>query len=222
MRKLYHYPLCAFGRLIRVYLVEKKLDYESIIDFPWNRKNVFSDYHVFSDLPTLVDHDGSLLEGWYAIIEHMEQYYRSVPLLGVSPKEKSETRRMVVLFNEMFFSEVTKNIVFEKVMRKHIDRSSPDSTCIRRGNGEIKKYFDYISHIIDCKNWLAGNEFSMADIAAASQISCVDYVGSIEWNSYPGVKDWYVRVKSRPSFRDILLDRIPNITPPSYYQELDF
>jgi glutathione S-transferase len=69
---------------------------------------------------------------------------------------------------------------------------------------------------------LAGDNFSLADIAAAAQISCVDYVGSIKWDDYPIVKDWYVRIKSRPSFRDILADRIPNIAPPPYYQELDF
>jgi glutathione S-transferase len=75
---------------------------------------------------------------------------------------------------------------------------------------------------MDSRNWLAGDNFSLADISAAAQISCVDYTGSIKWDNYPEVKDWYVRIKSRPSFRDILADRIPSIVPPSHYQELDF
>jgi glutathione S-transferase len=169
-----------------------------------------------------VDSDGIVLEGWYSIIEHMERLHRNNSLLGGTPKETAESRRIIILFNEMFFSDVVKNIVFEKVIKKHMERSSPDSSNIRKGNGDIAKYFDYISWLMDHRNYLAGDRFSLADIAAASQISCVDYVGSIKWDDYPDVKDWYVRIKSRPSFRDILLDRVPNVNPPTYYQELDF
>jgi glutathione S-transferase len=193
-----------------------------ISDHPWNRKNTFREHHVFSDLPTVTDLDGVVLEGWYAIVEYFENLHRSKPLLGVTPKEKSETRRIISLFNEMFFSDVTKNIVFEKIIKKHYDRSSPDSSRIRKGNDEMGRYFDYIAWLADSRNWLAGDNFSLADIAAAAQISCVDYTGSVKWDNYPIVKDWYVRIKSRPSFRDILADKIPNITPPDCYQELDF
>jgi glutathione S-transferase len=203
-------------------LKEKALDHELIIDYPWNRKNAFSERHVFSDLPTLVDLDGSAFEGWYSIIEYFEHSYRSTSLFGTTQKEKAETRRIISLFNEMFFSDVTKNIVFEKVMKKHYERSSPDSSRLRKGSEEMVKYFDYITWIMDYRNWLAGNDFSLADIAAAAQISCVDYTGSIKWEDFPIVKDWYVRIKSRPSFRDILADRITNISPPPHYQELDY
>ncbi|MDR1551069.1 MAG: glutathione S-transferase family protein [Holosporaceae bacterium] len=222
MRRLYHYPLCAFGRQVRVYLREKTLDHEVIVDTPWERKHVFSKHHAFSDLPTFVDMDGIVLEGWYAIVEHMEQSYRANSLIGLTQKEKAEARRIIALFNEMFFADVTKNIVFEKVIKKYLEKSSPDSACIRKGVIEMKKYLDYISKLANCRNWLSGDEFSLADIVAAAHISCVDYLGAISWEDYPDVKDWYVRIKSRPSFRSILQDRIQNIAPPGYYQELDF
>jgi glutathione S-transferase len=193
-----------------------------IVDLPWNRKNIFSERHFFSDLPTLTEANGAVLEGWYAIVEYLEQSCRTGSLLGASQKEKAETRRITVLFNDMFYADVTKNIVFEKVMKMRIDRSSPDSASIRKGNDEMKKYFECIAWLTDCRNWLAGDELSLADLAAAAQISCADYVGSVKWEDYPRVKDWYVRIKSRPSFRDILADRISNISPPSHYQELDF
>ena len=138
MRRLYHYPLCAFGRMVRIYLREKALEHELIVDFPWNRENVFSKHHVFSDIPTFVDLDGAVLEGWYAIIEHLEQSYRANSLLGTTQKEKAESRRIVILFNEMFFAEITKNIVFERVIKKYTENSSPDSSCIRRGKMKLK------------------------------------------------------------------------------------
>ena len=73
----------------------------------------------------------------------------------------------------------------------------------------------------DC-NWLAGDDFSLADIAAAAHISCVDYLGDVPWSDYPGAHDWYARVKSRPSFRPLLADHIPGLPPPKHYADLDF
>jgi glutathione S-transferase len=208
--------------MVRVYLKEKQLDCELVVDYPWDRKHVFHERHFFSDLPTFVDLNGSIFEGWYAIIEYLEQSYRKNSMFGASSKDKAETRRITALFNEAFYADVTKNVVFEKVIKRHIEHSSPDSSSIRKGNDAIKKYFEHIAWLTDCRNWLAGNEFSLADVAAAAQISCVDYVGSVKWEDFPKVKDWYVRIKSRPSFREILVDRISNVAPPSYYQELDF
>ncbi len=222
MRELYHYPLDAFGRIARIYLHEKKLEYQGVEEYPWNRKKLFSENHVFSDLPTLVEKDGTVLEGCYSIVEYVEQTYQSGSLLGNSLKEKAEVRRVSELFNVRFFADITNNIIFEKVIKKYVSKSSPDSASIRKGNSNIKKYFDYISWLTNRRNWLAGEEFSLADISAAAHISCLDYVASIEWESYPEVKDWYVRIKSRPSFRNILKDRITNVVPPAFYSELDF
>ncbi len=222
MRTLYHYPLDAFGRIIRIYLGEGSLEYQEIEDYPWNRKYKFSENQMFSDLPTLVENNHTVLEGCYSIVEYIEQTHKSDLLSGNSLKEKAEICRISSLFNINFFADVTNNIIFERIIKRHLDRSSPDSSSIRRGNNNIKKYFDYISWLINRRNWLAGKDFSFADISAASQISCIDYTGSVEWESYPEVKDWYVRIKSRPSFRSILKDRIIDISPPSFYSDLDF
>jgi glutathione S-transferase len=222
MRTLYHYPLCAFSRTIRIYLHEKSLEYEAVQEIPWKRNVKFSEFHMSADIPALVD-DGILLEGWYAIVEHMEQTYRAHGMLGTSPKDKAEARKIAGIFNETFFCEVAKNIVFEKIIKKHTEsRSSPDSAKIRNGVAAMRQYMDYITWLMDRRNWLAGNDFSIAEIAAAAQLSCIDYVGSVEWDKYPNVKCWYVRIKSRPSFRSILGDRIPGLAPASHYGELDF
>ena len=81
---------------------------------------------------------------------------------------------------------------------------------------------EHISWLADHRNWLAGNEITIADMAAAAQISCVDYTGTIDWEQYPIAKDWYVRIKSRPSFREILDDRVPDMPPAKHYANLDF
>jgi glutathione S-transferase len=36
------------------------------------------------------------------------------------------------------------------------------------------------------------------------------------------VRDWYARIKSRPSFRPLLADTVAGMRPPAYYADLDF
>ena len=69
---------------------------------------------------------------------------------------------------------------------------------------------------------MAGNSLSQADLAAAAHLSCLDYLGDVPWNDVPAAKDWYMRIKSRPSFRPLLADQIRGVRPPQSYADLDF
>jgi glutathione S-transferase len=98
----------------------------------------------------------------------------------------------------------------------------PDSAMIRAGHQNMGYHLDYIAYLSERRNWLAGDDFSLADIAAAAQLSCLDYFGDVPWSQHPRTKDWYARVKSRPSFRPILADHIAGLPPPRHYADLDF
>jgi glutathione S-transferase len=63
---------------------------------------------------------------------------------------------------------------------------------------------------------------TFADLAAAAQLSSLDYLGEVPWEDYPAAKAWYVRLKSRKSFRSLLTDRIIGFAPPPDYANLDF
>jgi glutathione S-transferase len=63
---------------------------------------------------------------------------------------------------------------------------------------------------------------SLADVAAAAHLSCIDYIGDVPWEAYELAKNWYARIKSRPSFRSILADHIAGMPPPKHYADLDF
>ena len=79
-----------------------------------------------------------------------------------------------------------------------------------------------IAWLTERRRFLAGDHFSLADIAAAAQLSALDYLGDVPWEQHAGAKDWYARIKSRPSFRPLLADHIPGAPPPKHYADLDF
>ena len=46
--------------------------------------------------------------------------------------------------------------------------------------------------------------------------------GEIDWREHGAAREWYTRVKSRPSFRSLLADRVRGLSPVSHYADLDF
>ena len=76
--------------------------------------------------------------------------------------------------------------------------------------------------LADNRKWIAGATLSLADFAAAAHLSALDFMGDLDWSLSPATKDWYARIKSRPSFRGLLADRVPGASPPAHYADLDF
>lgn len=223
MRTLYHHPLCPFSRKVRIVLAEKKLEADVQVEKFWERRPEFVALNPGNDVPVLVEEGGTALSDAVAICEYLDEVHREPPLLPAEPMARAEVRRLVGWFGAKFHHEVTVNLVGEKVFRRlSQSHAEPDSRKIRAGYANIHAHLDYIGWLIERRTWLAGTAYTLADVAAAAQISCVDYVGDVPWDSHPGAKDWYARVKSRPSFRALLADHLPGVPPPKHYADLDF
>lgn len=223
MRTLYHHPLCPFSRKVRVVLAEKKLEFEAHVERYWERRDDFIALNPASEVPVLVEAGGTVLCDSTAICEYLDEVHREPPLLPADAETRAEVRRLVGWFDGHFYRDVTANLVGEKVQKRLVNgQSAPDSRLIRAGFTAIHQHLDYIGWLTERRTWLAGNHFSMADIAAAAQISCIDYVGDVPWENHPAAKDWYARVKSRPCFRPLLADHLPGVPPPRHYADLDF
>ena len=222
MRTLYHLWLSPFCRKVRIVLAEKKLEVEMQVEPVWERRQPFLTLNPAGKVPVLVEPEGTILSDSMAITEFLDEVYPDPPLIGGTPEERAEIRRLVAWFDHKFNAEVTANLVGEKIMNRFLGLGEPDSRAIRAGHANIRTHLEYIAFLIQRRNWLAGNRMTLADIAAAAHLSCVDYIGDVPWEKHEDAKNWYARVKSRPSFRSILADHIPGLAPPKAYANLDF
>jgi len=117
---------------------------------------------------------------------------------------------------------VTANLLGEKFMKRQLGRGNPDAGALRAGYANMRHHLAYVGWLAEQRNWLAGDALSLADFAAAAHLSALDFAGDVDWSISPPVHDWYARVKSRPSFRPLLADRMVGVTPPAHYADLDF
>ncbi len=222
MRTLYHVWLSPFCRKIRILLAEKKLEFQTQLEPEWERRPEFLALNPAGEVPVLVETDGTVVCDSAAIAEYLEDISPETPMIGEEPTARAEVRRLVAWFDRKFNSEVTENLVGEKIIKRIAGTGQPDSSAIRAGHSNIQYHLDYIAYLMERRTWLAGERISLADIAAAAHLSCVDYLGDVPWNNHPDAKDWYARIKSRPCFRSILADQVPLMNPPKAYADLDF
>ena len=221
MNTLYHYPLSPFCRKVRLCLAEKKIEVGLVEERYWEQDAEFLRRNPAGKVPVL-KMGGRLLADSTAICEYLDEVHPNPPLLPGSAEQRCEARRLVGWFDDKFYHEVTLKLTGERVYRKVMGRGYPDSTNVKDGARAIKYHLDYLAHLLDARRWLAGNDMSMADFAAAAQLSCLDYTSDVDWHRHEVVKDWYAKIKSRPAFRSILADEVPGFTPAAHYADLDF
>ena len=222
MRILYHLWMSPQCRKVRVALLEKRLEFDLRAENVWERRDEFLALNPASDIPVLVETDGTALSGSDAICEFLDEVHPEPPLIGHQPIARAEVRRLVHWFDEKFNAEVTENLVGEKMTKRYLGKGGPNSKAVRAGHANIHSHLDYIGYLTERRTWLAGDDFSLADIAAAAHLSSIDYLGDVPWAEHEEAKDWYARIKSRPSFRSILEDNIPGAPPQKHYANLDF
>jgi len=207
---------------VRIVLLEKNIEFELRVEKVWERRESFLALNPAGEVPVLIEPDGAALSDGTAICEFLDEIQPDPPLFAHHPRENAEVRRLVAWFNCKFNHEVTENLVGEKVMRRFLGLGEPRSSAIRAGLTNIHTHLDYIAYLTERRKWLAGEEISLADFAAAAHLSTVDYLGDVPWNKHEGAKEWYARIKSRPSFQSLLADHIPGVAPPKHYSNLDF
>jgi glutathione S-transferase len=222
MWQLLQFPLCPFSRKVRLLLSEKGIGYEPVRESPWARRDEFLDMNPAGQTPVMVDVErGVTLIDSMAICEYFEETVDKAAMLNGTAADRAEVRRLVTWFDTHFFREITGPLLLERMEKRIVHRLPPDTRALRDAMKAAVEHLDYIDYLLDHRAWLGGATMSLADLAAAAQISVADYLGGIDWKTHAPAKRWYVGMKSRPSFRPLLAERMEGVTPPPDYEKLD-
>jgi glutathione S-transferase len=224
-RTLIHFPLDPASRQVRLALGEKKLPFTDVVERYWERPERLAALNPSGLPPVLVETRGAIktvLCDSRAVLEHLEERHPDYALLPDDPQGRGEARRLLAWFDRKFTDEVNSFLLHEKMEKRLLGLGAPELAALRRGREALRQHLRMLETLLSARDWLAGPAFSLADVAAAAHLSVVDYMGEVPWEDFAVAKFWYVKVKSRPSFRPLLGDRFPGLPPAAHYDDLDF
>ena len=222
MWQLFQFPLCPFSRKVRLLLSEKGVPYELWRENPWEARDEFLGLNPAGRTPVLHESErGLTLCDSRAICEYFEETTEKNAMINGTAATRAEIRRLTALFDENLFGDVTAPLLHERMKKRLIYRQAPDSRMLREAMKLAHEHLYYIDHLVDHRQWLAGASISLADLAAAAQLSVADYLGGLDWAGHEQAAAWYGVIKSRPSFRPLLAERMEVIQPPSHYADVN-
>jgi glutathione S-transferase len=230
MAILHSYSFCPQSRFARLVLAEFGLEPELVEEKPWDRRVAFLEINPAGNLPLFIDDNDLPVPGARILAEYLDdsrgEAQQNRRLLPQDPAQRVEVRRLLDWFVAKFYEEVSDYLATEKIYKRfmpiELGGGPPDMGAIRAARANVRYHLKYIGYLISTRNWLAGDQMTYADLAAAAHLSVVDYLGDVPWDENETAKEWYARIKSRPSFRALLADRVPGMAPAEHYADLDF
>jgi glutathione S-transferase len=219
-------PLDPQSRSVRLVLAEKGLVARLETTYPWDAGTELAARNPAGTIPVLIDEPPTggeiAVSPALAIAEYVEEAYGAPALMPSTSAGRAETRRLFFWFDAKFESDVNARLLRRRIDDRLRGARHIDPEIWRTGVDALCWHLDYLSWLLENRAYLAGDKLTLADLNAAAHLSANDYVGVVPWSDFAAVKEWYARIKCRPSFRPLLADRIEGEPPPPHYDDLDF
>ena len=223
---LYHFAFDPGSRAVRLALGEARVEFSEIPVRPWEDGCPVADLNPSGMPPVLqiADAGGRALTLCEpaAILGWLEERTSEPFLLPTDAAERAEVRRLLAWFERRFTDEVNAVLLHERMEKPLLRLGPPEARALRAGREALRSHLTMMEGLLARRDALAGRRISQADIVAAAHLSVLDYFGEVSWAAYPGLKTWYMKLKSRPCFRPLLADRFPGVHPSAWYADLDF
>ena len=221
---LFHFPFDTGSRAARLALGEARIEWTEVLVRPWEDDCPVGDLNP-SGMPPVLQVEGrpslTLCEAG-AILGWIEDAQKGPLLMPADAAERAEVRRLTAWFDRRFTDEVNAVLLHERMEKPLLRLGPPEARMLREGREALKHHLAVFEGLLARRDWFAGRRLSQADIVAAAHLSILDYFGEIAWANWPGLKTWYMKIKSRPCFRPLLADRFQGVAPAACYADLDF
>jgi glutathione S-transferase len=230
MFTLFHHPFCPRSRFVRLALGEHGLDSRLVEERVWDRREAFLTLNPAGATPVLMAEGAPAIPGAGIVAEYLDERHGALlgehRLLPQATVERIEVRRLLAWFNHKFFDEASGPLVTERIYKRFMTAEqgggAPSTDVLRAAKANVRYHLAYIGWLARTRNFLAGDRLTYADLAAAAHLSTIDYLGDVPWNEDDAAKAWYVRIKSRPSFRPLLNEWLAGFPAAAHYMDLDF
>ena len=198
--KLIMTPTSPFARKVRIVLAEKRIEYEQVIDSPWEAGTHVPDYNPLGMVPVLVLDDNHTLFDSRVIVEHLDTVSPVSQLIPKDSRQRLAVRRWEALADGI--SDAAAAIYIEK--KRPQAQQSPE--WIERQEQKVFRGLEAMVEELGEKSWCTGEFFNLSDIAAGCAMGYLDLrFPEIEWRkAHPALARLADKLSQRPSFKDTL------------------
>ena len=229
MITLYHYwdSFCSFK--VRLCLEEKGLDWTSKNINLMRFENLTPDYLAVNAqglVPSLIHGGNTILES-SIINEYLDGCFPNNPLRPASELALARMRYWVGIEEEQLFKSVrpaSLNLIMKKIFQHYSDaemdnflahhpkpyvvptlkkmfKAPVDMDEVKKCRRALRSAFESMDRELQDQPWLAGDSFSLADIAAAPVVDRIDFLNLTDvWEGLHGLNDWIARLTARPAY----------------------
>ncbi len=204
--KLYDNKMAPNPRRVRMFIAEKNISYSQagieLVNVDIAKGETFSEtfkkMSPYGGLPVLELDDGDCITESMAICRYFEELYPEHPLMGVDAKSKA----MIEMWNRRIEINLYQSIAMSfrhgNPMWKSVTTQVAEFSQVSGVNADknIHKLDKHLKH----SEYVAGHEFSVADITALCAIDFAKVIGRrINEEKHPHLARWHKQVSARDS-----------------------
>jgi glutathione S-transferase len=196
--KLIGTPTSPYTRKARIVLAEKRIDYEFIVDAPYEAASRVPSYNPLGKVPVLVLDDATTVFDSRVIVEYLDHASPVARLIPENTRHRIQVRRWEALADGC--TDATVALVMEK--RRPAERQSPE--WMERQQRKVERALEAMADDLGAKSWCTGEFFNLSDIAAGCCLGFLDLrLPDLPWRkTYPNLARLAEKLGQRSSFRD--------------------
>ena len=187
-----------YVRKARIVLAEKKIEYEFVLDSPWEEGSGVPKLNPLGKVPVLVlDEDNTLFDS-RVICEYLDNVSPNNRLMPQTNRERTQVKRWEALADGV--CDAAANIVLEK--RRQAGRRS--AQFVEKQMEKVQRGVQAMAEDVGEGAWTHGNSFTMADIALGAALGYLSFrITDFHWREkYPNLSKLYDKLMLRPSFAE--------------------
>ncbi|MGI9329620.1 MAG: glutathione S-transferase family protein [Gammaproteobacteria bacterium] len=205
--RLFDFSRAPNPRRVRMYLAEKGMEIPRVAVNLYRMEQLSPEFLAINPggtVPVLELDDGTRLTECLAICRYLESLQPEPPLFGQGAKGEA----LVLMWNNIVEAEGIPSAaeVLRNLSPGFRDRVFPGPVdypqlpaLVQRGAIRTQQFFDRIQARLDESPFLAGDDFSFADISLVATVDFAKWVDIDAAQDRPAIARWYNNVKSRPS-----------------------
>ncbi|XP_017041199.1 uncharacterized protein LOC108088066 [Drosophila ficusphila] len=185
---LYYLPLVSACRTVLMVAKALNLDLNKKIINTLKKEQLNPDFIKINPqhtIPTLVDNGFTLWESRAVAVYLIEQYGKDDSLYPKDPQKQA------VINQRLYFDMGSMYPSLANYYYKIFFTGQPGT---EEDFKKIQETFDFLNTFLEGQDYVAGDQYTVADIAILSSVSTFDVL-EFDISKYPNVAKWYERVK---------------------------